>query len=259
MKCIRWIAAVLSTTFLAWNPLLLAQSSFRPATNPSNEAGSQRATAEPPPTAPLPAGMTRLFNGKTLDGWIQVPANTWTVKDCVIASLGAGRGVIYTAGQYDRYRIIFDVRHISGQPDHQACVLVFCTAPAEGQRALDALGGIQFQVPNGGHWDYRKGHNNSGKGEFTAAVARPKFDPHQWSRVEIMVDAASGTARMAVAQPVGSRAIEIVDFKDSTAGRRGPFALQMHNRGLFDDYANIAIEVDPTRNGLITTEAIADR
>jgi hypothetical protein len=70
----------------------------------------------------------------------------------------------------------------------------------------------------------------------------------------ILVDPAGGVARMAVAQPVGSPAVEVLNFKDAAAGRRGPFALQMHNKGLFDEFANIAIEVDPAINDLITTK-----
>jgi 3-keto-disaccharide hydrolase len=160
--------------------------------------------------------------------------------------------VICTKQSFGRYRVIFDIRHNTGKPDHRAGVLVFCTAPAEGEKPLDALGGIQFQVPNGGHWDYRKGKNNAGNDLFTRLV-NPKFDEHQWSRCEILVDPSSGTARMAVAQPPGSPAIEVLQFKDSSAGKSGPFALQMHNKGLFDEFANIAIEVDPPTNDLITT------
>ena len=57
-----------------------------------------------------------LFDGKTLDGWIQIPANSWEVRNGVIASLGLGRGVLYTANQYDHYRLMFTVRHLSGKP-----------------------------------------------------------------------------------------------------------------------------------------------
>ena len=53
---------------------------------------------------------------------------------------------------------MFTMRHVSGNPDHQACVLIFCSRPQPGEKPLDALGGIQFQVPNGGHWDYRPGN-----------------------------------------------------------------------------------------------------
>ena len=84
-------------------------------------------------------------------------ATGWVVKDGAMASIGNGRGVIYTASDYSRFRLTFTMRHVSGRPDHQACVLIFCTRPQRGETPLDALGGIQFQVPNGGHWDYRVG------------------------------------------------------------------------------------------------------
>ena len=94
--------------------------------------------------------------------------NLWTVKDGVIATTGAGRGVLYTVNDYTNYRVIFTVRHISQKADHPPCVLFFCTRPVEGQRPLDELGGIQFEVPNGGNWDFRPGHNTSGRASFTA-------------------------------------------------------------------------------------------
>jgi len=174
------------------------------------------------------------------------------VKDGAMASTGSGRGTLYTKGDYTRYRLIFTMRHVSGKPDHQPCVLVFCTRPPEGEKGLDALGGIQFQVPNGGHWDYRPGHNNGGTG-FTNPT-RTKYDNHEWHQVEILVNTREGTARMAVAQPVGTRAIENLDFKDPTAGKTGPIAWQMHNGGLFDEFKDVRIEVDPTEDKLITVE-----
>jgi hypothetical protein len=194
-----------------------------------------------------------LFDGKTLDGWIQSPANAWTVKDGAMASKGIGRGVIYTKDDYGSFRLIFTVRHLSGNPDHQAAVLFFCTRPVAGQKELDALGGIQFQVPPGYPWDYRPGHNTD-KEQMFKHLPHPKFDPHEWSRVEILVNAKTGTARLAVAQPVGSKAVEILDFTDPTAGKTGPIALQMHNKGLFDEYKDITIEVAPPDDDLITVK-----
>lgn len=176
----------------------------------------------------------------------------WAVKDGVMASTGSGRGVIYTTHDYGRFRWMFKIRHVSGDPDHQACVLIFCTRPAPDGIPLDAIGGIQFQVPRGGHWDYRPGHNNAGDGEFST-VTKVSLDPHQWSSVEIVADASKGVARMAVAQPVGSKAVEVLDFNDPTAGRLGPVALQMHNAGLFDEYKDLTIEVNPRSMDLITT------
>jgi hypothetical protein len=195
-----------------------------------------------------------LFDGKTLDGWIQFDkngANGWIVQDGAMASIGSGRGVIYTAKDYGRFRLMFTMRHVSGSPDHQACILIFCTRPQPGEPPLDALAGIQFQVPNGGHWDYRPGMNNNGGAEFTV-VNKTRYDPHSWSQVEILADASKGTARMAVAQPPGNKAVEVLDFKDPAAGKAGPIAWQMHNAGLFDLYKDITIETDPRTDELIT-------
>ncbi len=204
--------------------------------------------------------MTPLFDGKTLNGWIAIdkksnPADitqAWTVKDGAMASLGAGRGMIYTEKSYGNYRLVFQMRHLSGAPNHQACVVLFCTPPAEA-KALDTLDGIQVQPPNGGKWDYRPGKNNEGKELFTR-LPHPKFDPREWSEVELLVNADKGTVKMAVAQPIGTTAYEVLDFKDVTAGRRGPFGLQMHNKGLFDEYRDVRIEVDPKEDRFITVD-----
>lgn len=177
----------------------------------------------------------------------------WIVKDGAMASTGAGRGVIYTAKDYGRFRLTFTMRHVSGNPDHEACVLIFCTRPQPDQRPLDALGGIQFQVPLGGHWDYRPGMNNAGDKLFSR-LARPLTNNHQWSRVEILADSSKGIARMAVAQPVGSKAVEVLDFKDPTAGKVGPIAWQMHNAGLIDEFKDVTIEVDPKEDELLTVK-----
>jgi Domain of Unknown Function (DUF1080) len=177
----------------------------------------------------------------------------WVVKDGAMASTGSGRGVIYTAKDFGRFRLMFTMRHVSGNPDHQACVLIFCTRPQADEKPLDALAGIQFQVPNGGRWDYRPGMNNNGGAEFTS-ITKTHFDVHEWSRVEILADAATGTARMAVAQPLGGKAVEVLDFKDPAAGKVGPIAWQMHNAGLFDEYKDITIEIDPKQDDLLTVK-----
>ena len=208
-------------------------------------AGASGESKPPPPESAKP-----LFDGKSLDGWTQVPADSWTVKDGAMASLGLGRGVLYTNEKFSKYRLTFTIRHGSGKPDHPAGILIFCSNPPP---ALDALAGIQFQAPNGGHWDYRKGHNNNGKEEFTS-FQHKKFDQSQWSRIELLVDSATGTARMAVAQPVEDKAVEVLSFKDPTAGKEGSIAWQMHNKGLFDEYKDVRVEIDPKEMELITVK-----
>jgi len=94
---------------------------------------------------------------------------------------------------------------------------------------------------------------NTGGKNFKV-VQKGTFNIHDWSRVEILVNSTTGVARMAVAQPVGSKAVEVLDFHDPSGGKVGPFAIQMHNPGLHDEYANIAVEVNPAVNDLITTK-----
>jgi len=213
---------------------------------------TKRLLAQKPHGLPL-AHLNKLLLEDTYPtALIRNSAAGWVVKDGAIASTGAGRGVVYTAEDYTRYRLTLTMRHVSGNPDHQACFLIFCARPQAGEIPLDVLGGIQFQPPNGGHWDYRPAVNGSGGAKFTT-VNKPSFDPHQWSRVEMLVDAGKGTARMAVAQPIGSKSVEVVRFHDPAAGRTGPIALQMHNAGLFDEYKDIFIETDPTDQDLLTT------
>src|SRR5262249_920979 len=60
----------------------------------------------------------------------------WIVKDGAMASTGVGRGVILTANDYSRFRLIFTLRHISGNPDHQPCILIFCTRPQAGDKVI---------------------------------------------------------------------------------------------------------------------------
>jgi len=253
MKCTNHIAIIFISGLLSCYAPAWAQST-QPAIGAATEPSVSIDTSLPRPDVPLPPEMRPLFDGKTLNGWVQVPPDSWTVQDGIIASRGIGRGVLYTAEQYGNYRVIFDIRHVYGKPDHQACVLFFGFAPGIGETPLDALGAVQIQVPVGYTWDYRKGHNNAGKGEFTS-LKHPKYDVKQWSRVELLINATKGTARMAVAQPVGTDAVEVVDFNVPDAGRIGPFALQMHNKGLFDQYTNIAIEVNPARDDLITVKS----
>jgi hypothetical protein len=233
---------------------------------PHGEGALRKETSELLATNPIGGNLARANRAVLEDAWPDLfkptPLVEWTVKPeeggAAIASTGAGRGTLFTDKDLGSYRIIFDMRHVGFEPaskpknEHQACVLVFCMRPGAGEKFLDALGGVQFQVPNGGHWDYRPGFNNGGK-NFTN-VLKPKFDNHEWARCEILVNAKTGVARMAVASPIGTKAVEVLDFKDPAAACSGPFALQMHNDGLFDEYRNILLEKNPTSHELVTTK-----
>ena len=38
------------------------------------------------------------------------------------------------------------------------------------------------------------------------------------------------------------KAVEVLQFKDKTAGRAGPLAIQIHNKGINDEYKSLFVE-----------------
>jgi hypothetical protein len=106
---------------------------------------------------------------------------------------GLGRGVLFTEKQYRRYRSVFDVPHVLGNPDHQACVLFFGLVAHFDSDAPDVLKAIQFQVPLAGLGTIAMAIIPTAKASRTETNSTPlrarSFDPREWSRVEILVDA----------------------------------------------------------------------
>ena len=93
--------------------------------------------------------LVQMFDGKTLDGWTESAKGMFVVKNGTLASSGSGRGWIYYKTQAGSFRWIFRLRQVSG--NHPPTVLIWgTTTPMK-----DALSAIQFQPPDGGHWDYR--------------------------------------------------------------------------------------------------------
>lgn len=186
--------------------------------------------------------LVSMFDGTTLSGWTASKPGGWIVKNGAIHGTGtAGRGwIYYKKSQVGSFRWIFNVRQIVG--NHAPTVLIWGSTV---KPIRDALSGIQFQPPNGGHWDYRPGQNNSGGNKFKK-VARTNIEVNQWSQCEIVANQATGVARMACCGlsvgAVTCKSVEVLDFKDSTAGRVGPLAIQVHNGGIQDEYKSLYVE-----------------
>ncbi|HUR06900.1 MAG TPA: CBM35 domain-containing protein [Nonomuraea sp.] len=209
------------------------------------------------PVAQNPYGdpyLASMFDGTTLDGWTPHAAAGWTVKSGAIHGTGtAGRGwIYYDKQQTGTFRWIFNVRQVSG--DHAPTVLIWGTTTP----IRDALSAIQFQPPNGGHWDYRPGHNNGGGSLFTQ-FPHTKWDIHNWSQCELVANQSTGEAKMAccplTAGAPTCTAVEVLAFKDTTAGQAGPLAIQIHNSGIQDEYRGLYLESPVVVNpdGFITT------
>jgi len=233
-------------------PLTLIAGLFVAAAAALAPSGGPAAAA----TAPAPFGdpnLVSMFDGTDLNGWTQAKAGEWTVKSGAIHGNGTARGwIYYNKQQAGTFRWIFDVKQVKG--NHAPTVLIWGTTTP----IRDALSAIQFQPPNGGHWDYRPGHNNGGGSEFKQ-LAHTKIPTSDWAQCEIVADAGAGVARMAccplAAGKTTCKATEVLDFKDPTAGRTGPLAIQVHNSGIHDEYKGLYLEspVVDDPGGFITT------
>ena len=80
-----------------------------------------------------------------------------------------------------------------------------------------------------------------------------------WSQCEIVGNQNTGVARMACCPlaPEAStcRAVEVLQFRDPTAARVGPLAIQLHNGGIQDEYRSLYVEspVVTSPDAFITT------
>jgi hypothetical protein len=101
--------------------------------------------------------------------------------------------------------------------------------------------------------------------QLNQLIAGPSiYDPARFSSVALRPE----TSDLFKANPQGirlarlnkilldprSKGVEVLDFADPAAGKIGPIALQMHNAGLFDEYKDITVELDPKDSGLITLQ-----
>jgi hypothetical protein len=188
----------------------------------------------------------RLFDGKTLDGWVTVPG-AWVVKEGgVLASTGKAAD-IFTAEDLGDYRLFFQIKHLPamGGQDHQPCTTFFGKRPADPTKPARGLGGAQFQPPNGYHWDYGVG------GDFTNPPNRPKLNAREWNQCEVVVkEAGSFRAACCAVGPTPCKTFEVLSWKGP--GRKHPFDIMMHNGGLFDEYREIWIERNQTDDSFLS-------
>ncbi len=85
----------------------------------------------------------------------------------------------------------------------------------------DALSAIQFQPPNGGHWDYRPGHNNGG-GKLFKQYPHESIDIKKWAQCELIGNMLTGIAQMACcplkAPSATCKGVEVLKFEEAAAG-----------------------------------------
>jgi hypothetical protein len=179
------------------------------------------------------ANLVSMFNGTDLTGWTASAAGEYVVTNSAIHSTGKDRGwIYYNKQQVGSFRWIFTERQYKNTgAAHEPDVLFWGTTDP----IRDALSALQFRPPNGQYWDYRPGHNDDGNGEFTQ-YPHTAIPTGQWTTCEVIGDQTTGTAQMACG------GVKVVSFKDATAGRVGPLAIQTHNSGIQDEYKDLYVE-----------------
>jgi hypothetical protein len=213
------------------------------STEPDGGAATDAASGPPPVAGEAPygcSGCRRLFDGKTLDGWVTVEG-AWVVKDGALASTGKAND-IFTKEDIGDARIFFQVRQIKG--DHKPCTTLFGNRPA-GTSGSRGLSGAQFQPPNGAFWNYGVG------GTFKRLV-NPNFDVSKWHQCEIIIKEA-GSFRAACcpySETAACKGVEVLQWTGK--GKKFPFDIMMHNGGLMDEYREIWIETSPKEDGFLS-------
>jgi hypothetical protein len=210
----------------------------------ADSGASGDASAMPPPVSgEAPYGCTgcrRLFDGKSLDGWVTVEG-AWAIKEGALASTGKAND-IFTKEDIGDARIFFQVRQIMG--NHKPCTTLFGNRPA-GTSGSRGLSGAQFQPPNGAFWNY-------GVGGTFKRLTNPNFDVTKWHQCEIIIKEA-GSFRAAccpydAATPC--KGVEVLQWTGK--GKKFPFDIMMHNGGLFDEYREIWIEPSPKEDAFLS-------
>jgi hypothetical protein len=233
-------------------------SGHQAAGTPAPAAASAPAPV-PPPGCP---GCRPLFDGKTLTGWRMEKPDSFTVKNGAIASTGPGSH-LWTGEDWLDYRLFFTVRQVGFEPGkgHRPSVTFLGKQPDPAAAKFPrGLFGVQLQPPHGGAWDYRqtgKGGDPKANPQFyTRPEPRPQFDDKKWHRCEVLVKGSTGSFKAACCEIEGQsdcKAVEVLAFSDpALAGTKGPFCIQIHNAGLYDEFKDIYVEDKPASDQLLT-------
>lgn len=197
-----------------------------------------------PPFDASAAGLTSLFDGKTLTGWVADPT-CWKVEDGAIVGMKGNQNIM-TAGDYDDFRIIVSTIQVDAPTNHQGVGFW-------GERLLEGKYGyggcIDVMPPMNWTWDYTTSKGLVGKFDISRDLDKELgLKRWQWTQAEILVNRAKGTIRMAV------NGIEVLSYTHPNPSllKRGPIGLQAHSGNRDVRYKDIFIEVAPKDDRLIT-------
>jgi hypothetical protein len=191
----------------------------------------------PPPT---PAGLTSIFDGTTLNGWDGNPT-IWSVKDAAIHGITQNGGqLIKTKELYDNFRIVGSARMLGADISQHLGICIWGAPAAPGNWGY--AGCVEFTPGSGSYWDYGKcGAKNQNYTYATKPV---------WSQFEILANLMTGKVRVAI------NGHEVGGYTDcaNSGHKKGPIGLQIHAHASEVEYKDLAVQVNPTEDKLLTVK-----
>jgi hypothetical protein len=223
---------------------VMPPSPVAPSPDAAAPAGGDKPGIPPVTGTGVTAGMTRLDDGMTLNGWAG-SATLWSAKDGTLQGSGTtGGALLVTKDDYSDFRIIFQTRMTAnnGKGHLGICFWGKRTMPAGG------YGDCKLLIPpGGGSWDYAAGGGLPG----TTHPMMGKFDVMQWHQIEVLCKMATGTCRMA------TDGVEVIDYKEPKPARllKGPIGMQIHAGTSTVQYKEVFVDAAPADDTLRTVMA----
>ena len=161
---------------------------------------------------------TRLFDGKTLEGWKEIPGGKWEVRDgAIVGTSPKGdprHGIIYFDQPYSDFKIEFEYKSLKGNSgfyfrsekvgDHLGFHGIQAEIDAQGQCA----GGLYETA--GRNWLIRPSRE----------IIRKAFKRGQWNKMEVV--AVGETIEVTL------NGVRTASLKDRTGRKSGLIGFQLH-------------------------------
>lgn len=187
------------------------------------------------------AGTASIFDGLTLNGWVQSSKMWWSVKEGAINGRSTTGGeLIMTVDDYADFRVVFSSRMpFNASGGHLGIGFWGGRAPVGSYNKCKL-----YIPPNPWTWDYS---TNTGLANVTYTTTST-MDATVWHQTELLCRLATGTCLAAV----DGKLIMTYKEKTLTSIKEGPIGLQIHAGNSEVQYKDIFIDPAPKDDKLLT-------
>jgi Domain of Unknown Function (DUF1080) len=190
------------------------------------------------------AGTTSIFDGKTLNGWVQGSPMLWSVVNGVIDGKGTTGGqLLMTQSDYGDFRIVVSSNMVAvGGTGHLGICFWGGRTPVGGYNDCKLI------IPDarGDTWDYSLGTGLKGVTKVGTPTANPT-----WNTTEILCFLARGFCRVAM----NGTAVLTYQEPNLKSIKAGPIGLQIHDgKNEEVQYKDVYVDPAPTVDQLLTVK-----